>query len=141
MNATWRCTLAATALIALALGSRSSFGLFVAPIGAAAGIGLATISLAVAIGQLVQGVSQPLAGMLADRFGAARLVATGLLCFAIGNASMVVAADSLAFGVAVVFTAAAATAMSSVAVLLAEVGRRVPPARQGLAIGIVGAGG
>src|SRR5690606_35622332 len=34
-----------------------------------------------------------------------------------------------------------ATAMSSVAVLLAEVGRRVPPARQGLAIGIVGAGG
>ncbi len=141
MNATWRCTLAATVLIALALGSRSAFGLFVSPINTATGIGLATISLAVAIGQLVQGVSQPVVGMLADRYGAARVIAAGLLLFAAGNAATVLGGDALLFGTAVVLTAAAATAMSSVAVLLAEVGRRVPPAHQALAIGIVGAGG
>src|SRR5690606_32472392 len=141
MNATWRCTLAATALIALALGSRSAFGLFVSPINTATGIGLAGISLAVAIGQLVQGVAQPVVGVLADRYGAARVIALGLVLFAVGNAATIVSGDALAFGTAVVFTAAAATAMSSIAVLLAEVGRRVPPARQALAIGIVGAGG
>ena len=141
MNATWRCTLAATALIALALGSRSAFGLFVSPINTATGIGLAGISLAVAIGQLVQGVAQPVVGVLADRYGAARVIALGLALFAVGNAATIVSGDALAFGTAVVFTAAAATAMSSIAVLLAEVGRRVPPARQALAIGIVGAGG
>src|SRR5690606_12479429 len=70
-----------------------------------------------------------------------RVIGLGLVLFALGNAATVIAGDVLVFGAAVIFTAAAATAMSSIAVLLAEVGRRVPPARQALAIGIVGAGG
>jgi predicted MFS family arabinose efflux permease len=137
----WRCTLAATALIALVLGSRSSFGLLVSPINTATGIGLASIGLAVAFGQLAQGLAQPVVGWLADRHGAARVIGFGALGYAAGNALTALAADAVTFGMVTVLTAASGTAMSSIAVLLAEVGRRVPAARQSLAIGIVGAGG
>ena len=58
----WRLTLAAAALMALVSGGRASYGLFVSPLNSASGIGLASFSLALALGQLAVGLTQPLLG-------------------------------------------------------------------------------
>jgi hypothetical protein len=58
----WRVTLAAAALMALIVGGRSSFGLFVSPLNSASGLGLANLSLALALGQLAIGPAQPVVG-------------------------------------------------------------------------------
>ena len=51
------------------MGARQSMGLFIGPIDASLGLGITTISLALAIGQFTWGAIQPIAGALADRFG------------------------------------------------------------------------
>ena len=57
----WRMILAATLLVAITLGARNTLGLFLSPINTATGLGLASISLAWALSQLVWGACQPLA--------------------------------------------------------------------------------
>jgi MFS family permease len=137
----WRLTLAATALMALVMGSRSAFGLFVSPLNTATGIGLAGISLAAAIAQLGLGFGQPLVGRLAERHGATRVIRAGAWLLA-GSTAAVVLADSAALLALVLCAGAlAGAAVGSNALLVGEIGRRLPEAQRGLAIGIVGAGG
>ena len=73
----WKITAAAAALTALIAGSRTSFGLFLSPINTATGLGMASISLAAAVGQLAAGVALPFVGALAQRHGTARVIAAG----------------------------------------------------------------
>ena len=137
----WRLTLAATALMALVMGSRSAFGLFVSPLNTATGIGLAGISLAAAVAQLGLGVGQPLVGQLAERHGATTVIRVGTWLLAATTAAIVFA-DSLVMLAAVLCAGAlAGAAVGSNALLIGEVGRRLPEAQRGLAVGIVGAGG
>jgi hypothetical protein len=63
---TWALTAAAAVLMAITMGSRSAFGLFVSPLNTATGLGLATISLAGALSQLGWGLAQPFVGAVAD---------------------------------------------------------------------------
>lgn len=137
----WHCTLAATALIAIVVGSRSAFGLFLSPINTSTGLGLATIGFAAALGQLGQGLAQPLMGALADRHGASRVIAAGTVCFAVATALLAAAEDATELAAMILLAGIAGTAMGSIATLLGEVGKRVPAHRQAFAIGIVGAGG
>ena len=82
-TAAWRTTLAAASLMALVFGARAAFGLFVSPLNTASGIGLATFSFAVAVGQLGIGVTQPVVGANADRNCAARVHVAGALKLAL----------------------------------------------------------
>ena len=63
-------TAAAVALLALTMGSRSVVGLLLSPLNSATGLGMATLSFAVALSQLTWGAAQPFCGMLAERYGA-----------------------------------------------------------------------
>ena len=137
----WHFTVAATVLIAIVVGSRSSFGLFLSPINTATGLGLGTIGFAAALGHLGQGVAQPLVGALSDRHGASRVIAAGTAGFALATALLAMAADAVGLTALILLAGVTGTAMGSVAMLLGEVTRRVPAERQGLAVGIVGAGG
>ena len=79
----WRVTLSAAALMTLMGGLRSAGGLFVSPLNSASELGLGTLSLVLALGQLGVGVAQPLVGTAAERYGAARVISLGaLLCMA-----------------------------------------------------------
>ena len=60
-------TLAAGAFLMVTMGVRQSFGLFISPLNSSTGLGIATISFALAIGQFTWGAVQPIAGALADR--------------------------------------------------------------------------
>ena len=79
-------TLAAAGLLAITMGVRQSQGLFVSPLNTTTGLGIATISFALAIGQFVWGAVQPLAGMAADRYGPGAVLIAGILFLAMGGA-------------------------------------------------------
>jgi predicted MFS family arabinose efflux permease len=139
--AAWRLTLAASVLMGLAMGGRSAFGLFVSPLNTASGMGLASLSFALALGQLGIGFAQPVIGALADRYGSARVIVAGALGLALATAVPPFWPLPVAVSLALVASAVAGSAVGSNGLLLGEVGRAVSPARAGLAISLVGAGG
>ena len=83
----WLIVLLAAALLMVTMGSRQSQGLFLSPLNTSTGLGIATISLAMAIGQFVWGAVQPIAGAIADRYGPGRVLAGGILLLALGSAT------------------------------------------------------
>ena len=106
----------------------------------ASGMGLATLSLVLAFGQLAVGVAQPLVGTAAERYGAARVVSVGaLLCVAF-TALPVAWPLPAVVAIALIAGAICGSAAASNSVIVAEIGRAVPAARTGLAVGLVGAG-
>lgn len=133
--------LPAAVLLAVVMGQRSSFGLFLSPINSTTGIGLATLSLAAAAGQLAWGLAQPACGMLADRYGPARVIAAGATLFALGNVAIVLAPGGATFLAVLTLAGAAGAAAGGAPLLLGAVGQRVSPERRGIATGIVSAGG
>jgi MFS family permease len=92
VTARWRkpaVVIAAGCLIALiTFGARSSFGLFTAPLSELRGWDRGTFAFAIAIQNLLWGVGQPFAGAVADRYGAARVLAAGGAVYALGVALM-----------------------------------------------------
>lgn len=141
MNSTaWRMTLAAAALMALVAGGRATFGLFVSPLNTASGIGLASLSLALALGQLAVGLAQPAVGALADRFGPAPVIAAGAVALAAATALPAAWPVPGIVAASLVATALAGSAVGSNGLLVGELNRVVSPARAGFAVGLVGAG-
>jgi MFS family permease len=137
----WVTALPAAALLAITMASRASFGMFVSPINTATGLGIATISFAVAISHLGWGAAQPVAGALADRYGAARVIAFTALALAIGHALIPFATTGGALVAALGLIGVASAGAGGTSVLFSAVSRRVAPAQRGLAGGVVGAGG
>ncbi|HNJ76641.1 MAG TPA: MFS transporter, partial [Azospira sp.] len=82
----WIITLAAAGIMMVTMGSRQSLGLFVAPLNTSTGLGIVSISFALAVGQFVWGAIQPIAGAVADRFGPGKALLAGLLILASGSA-------------------------------------------------------
>jgi MFS family permease len=80
-------TFAAAAFLMVTMGMRQSLGLFVSPINSSTGLGIASISFALAVAQFTWGAAQPVAGALADRYGAGKVLAAGLLLLAAGMAA------------------------------------------------------
>ncbi len=133
-------TAAATLLVALTHGVRTVLGMFIGPLNAATGVGFAAVSMALAVSQLVAGVSQPVCGALADRYGPARVIGYGGVLLALGMAGLGLAQTSLGLTLAFALIAAATGAVGSTPVLLSAVSVRVPEPRRGLATGVVGSG-
>lgn len=73
-NQLWLLVAAAAVILLITSGIRLSLGLFIKPIDASAHIGIVQISFALAVTQLMWGVSQPVTGALADKFGAWRVL-------------------------------------------------------------------
>jgi len=134
-------TAAAALLFAITMGLRSAFGLFVSPLNSATGLGIAAISFALAVSQLVGGAAHPAAGLLAERYGAIRVVALGGVLLAVATALIPHAGTTAELVLVLALGAAAGAAAGSNGILLGIVHRHVAESRRGLASGIVGAGG
>ena len=139
--AVWLVLLAAGGTFALTMGARQSMGLFLGALNTHTGLGIASISLAFAFGQLWWGLTQPLAGMVADRVGAGRVLVVGVLLIAIGTALVPFMSSTAGLILAVGVLAAGGAGMAGPSVLMAATTRLMPPARRGMATGIVNAGG
>lgn len=71
-------------VISTAMGLRHGFGLFMEPLSSELGWGRGVFAFALALQNLVWGLSQPFTGALADRFGAARIIVVGGLLYGLG---------------------------------------------------------
>ena len=133
--------LAAAGTFALTMGARQSMGLFLGTLNSHTGLGIASISLAFAFGQLWWGLTQPLAGIVADRVGAGRVLFVGVLLVALGTALVPFMQSTWGLILAIGVLAAGGAGMAGPSVLMAATTRLVPPERRGMATGIVNAGG
>ena len=133
--------LAAGAVFALGLGVRQAQPLFIGPLNSATGIGYASISLAFAVGQLMWGVAMPLAGALADRAGARRVMLGGALLVAAATALTPLAHTTGALIVLIGLLAACGSAAIGPGLLIAASSRWIPEAKRNIVNGIVNAGG
>lgn len=133
--------LAAAGTFALTMGARQSMGLFLGVMNTSTGLGLASISLAFAFGQLWWGLTQPLAGIVADRYGPGRVLVTGIVLVAVGTALTPFMTSTLGLILAIGVLAAGGAGLAGPSVLMAATTRLVPPERRGMATGIVNAGG
>jgi len=131
----WLLVAAAVALLAVTMGSRTVFGLFISPLNSATGLGIATISFAVAVSQLTWGLAQPVAGMLVDRYGAARIIAAGCLLAAACGAVLPFSGNAMVLSVVLGLAGVAAT-VGSPSLLVGTVSARFTPEKRGLVAGI-----
>jgi predicted MFS family arabinose efflux permease len=132
---------AAAAVLMVTMGMRQSLGLYIAPITASTHVGYAAMSFALAIGQLMWGVAQPVFAALADRHGARRVLIAGALLLAAGTALTPFATNEYALLATIGVLTAAGAGAGSFSVIIGVVAQRVPAARRSFASGFVNAGG
>ena len=139
--ALWLVLLAAAGAFALTMGTRQTMGLFLSALNTSTALGIGSISLAFAFGQLWWGLTQPFAGAVADRIGTGRVILLGVALVALGTfiTPYMTTTAGLIFAIGVL--AAGGAGMAGPSVLMAATARLVPASKRGLASGIVNAGG
>ena len=127
-------------MISLAMGLRQSLGLFMRPMGVEAGISAATFGFAIAVQNIVWGVSQPFIGALADRYGARPVLVGTAIAYAAGLVLMAFSRSGLVLDAAG-FLMGIGTAGTAFGILMGVVQRATPPERRSQTVGLVAAAG
>jgi len=137
----WIVTLAAAAVLMVTMGSRQSLGLFVSPLNTTTGLGITTISLALAVGQFTWGAIQPIAGAVADRYGPGKVIVVGMIVLALGSAITPFMTSGFGLIVSLGVLAAIGSGAGSFSVLIGAASQRLTANERGKAAGIINAGG
>ena len=133
--------LGASLILAVSLGVRHGFGLFLPPMSAEFGWGREMFAFAIALQNLVWGLAQPFTGAFADRFGARKAIVGGGLLYMVGLVLMS-QADSLAsLSLSAGLLIGLGLSGTSFSVILGVVGRAVAPEQRSMAMGIAAAAG
>ncbi|MDH4874529.1 MFS transporter [Pseudomonas sp. BN515] len=145
MTSVWRTSgwvlLGASLILALSLGIRHGFGLFLAPMSSEFGWGREVFAFAIALQNLIWGLAQPFTGALADRFGAAKTVIVGGVLYALGLVLMGFSDSALSLSVSAGLLIGIGLSGTSFSVILGVVGRAVPMEKRSMAMGIAAAAG
>ena len=137
----WITTLMAAAILMITMGARQSMGLYMGPLNTDTGLGIVTISLAMAVGQFVWGAIQPIAGAFADKYGPRPVLLVGLLTLVIGSALTPFITSSWGLILTMGVLTAMGAGACSFSVLLGAAAQRMPAESRGAASGIINAGG
>ena len=140
-RAGWHLAIAGAAILAITMGVRQSLGLFVSPINTATGLGLVSVSFALAVGQFAWGAAQPVFGALADRAGSVTVMAIGAVMLAAGLALVPFVDSGLGLTLALGVLAAAGAGAGSFSIIMGAAANRLPPERRAFASGFINAGG
>ncbi|OOS25778.1 MFS transporter [Moraxella pluranimalium] len=139
-TAVWSLVAIAATILLITTGIRLSLGLFIQPITSDTSVNIVQISFALAVTQLMWGVSQPITGAIADRFGAWWVLLLGTIMLAVGCALVPHLLSAwgltLTLGVLIAFGSGA----GSFSVLMGQVANQVPEQARGTASGIINAG-
>ncbi|MBB3222916.1 MFS transporter [Pseudoduganella umbonata] len=137
----WTFVLVAAAILMVTMGTRGSLGLFLSPLNTHTGLGIATISFAMAIAQLVWGVVQPVFGAAADRWGPGRVIVLGAVMLAAGSALTTQVTSEWGLIVAIGILSAAGAGAGSFSILIGATAKHIPAERRSFAGGVINAGG
>lgn len=133
--------LGASLILALSLGIRHGFGLFLPLMSAEFGWGREVFAFAIALQNLIWGLTQPFTGALADRLGARRVVIVGGILYAIGLVCMGLADSATSLSLSAGVLIGLGLSGTSFSVILGAVGRAVPMEKRSMAMGIAAAAG
>lgn len=128
-------------ILALGMGIRHGFGLFLQPMSADLHWGRETFALAIAVQNLVWGATQPLAGMLADKYGSGRVVLGGALLYVLGLALMAHPGGPWTFVLSAGVLIGTGLSGITFSVISGVLGRAFPPEKRSMALGVSAAAG
>ncbi|MGG7604220.1 MFS transporter [Massilia sp. BKSP1R2A-1] len=140
-RAAWMLILAASAILMITMGARLTTGLFLSPINTSTGLGVATISFAMAVAQLMWGASQPVFGAIADKYGPARVIVIGGIMLALGTAATPFMSSEWGLLLSMGILSAAGAGAGSFSILIGATAQRLPAERRAFASGFINAGG
>ena len=144
-NTNWRTpavVLACGGIIrTVSLGIRHGFGLYLQPMTMELGIGREVFAIALAIQNLVYGFAQPFTGMIADKYGAGRVLVSGTLLYALGLFLMSSATTSLELNLSAGLLIGVGLSCSGFSIVYGVVGRAFSAGKRTAALGIAGAAG
>lgn len=128
-------------ILTIGMGVRHGFGLFLPPMSAEFGWGREAFAFALALQNLVWGFTQPLLGMLADRWGGGRVVVAGVVLYCAGLYGMANSTTPLMLALSSGVAIGTALSCCTFSVVSGVIGRRYTPAQRTQALGIAGAAG
>lgn len=129
------------AIVTLSMGIRHGFGLWLLPITQEMGWTRQSFALAIAIQNLSWGIMGIFAGMVADRFGAFRVLIGGAVLYGLGLAGMALTTTPLLFALTTGVLIGAAQAGTTYAVIYGVLGRQIAPEKRSWAMGVAAAAG
>jgi MFS family permease len=129
------------AIVTLSMGIRHGFGLWLQPITQAQGWTRETFAFAIAIQNLSWGIAGIFAGMVADRFGAFKVIIVGTLLYALGLVGMALSPTGLLFTLTTGVLIGAAQAGTTYAVIYGVIGRNISADKRSWAMGVTAAAG
>ena len=128
-------------ILTLGMGIRHGFGLFLEPMTGDLHWGRETFALALAVQNLVWGATQPFAGVLADKYGSARVVLGGTLLYVLGLALMAHPGAPWQFVVSAGVLIGSGLSGVTFTLIMSVIGRAYPPEKRSMALGIAAAAG
>jgi len=137
----WQVLICGAMIVSVAMGIRHGFGLWMQPMTQTMGWGREDFAMAIAVQNISWGLIGVFSGMLADRFGAFRVIIVGALAYALGLFGMAHAATPQWLIVTAGVMVGAAQAGTTFAVVFGVIGRNIPPERRSWAMGVVSAAG
>ncbi|MCM2493170.1 MFS transporter [Burkholderia glumae] len=134
----WLLVIAGGVVMGGALGVRSVQGLFQVPVTLDHGWSREAFGLAFALQNLIWGISQPFTGMIADRFGSARVIFAGSVLYALGLALMALAASTGAYTLGTGVMVGIALSGTAFGAVYGALSRLFPPEHRSWALGVSG---
>ena len=126
-------------LLSISMGIRHGFGLFLQPMSSDLGWSRESFALAIALQNLLWGVMQPLTGMLADRYGAGRMIFAGAVLYVAGLLVMAYSQTGAQFAIGAGVLIGMGLSGVTFSVVLGVVGRATAPEKRSMALGIAAA--
>ena len=128
-------------VLSLTMGIRHGFGLFLQPMSMDLHWGRVTFALAMAVQNLMWGVTQPFTGMLADKFGTAKVMLAGVTLYVLGLVTMAHATSPVMLVLTCGVLIGAGLSGVTFSVVTGVLGRKFPPEKRSMALGISAAAG
>lgn len=128
-------------ILTISLGVRHNFGLYLQPMTMDLGIGRETFAVAIALQNLIYGVAQPFTGMIADRYGTARVLIGGTLLYGLGLLLMSHATTGWELNLSAGLLIGAGLSCSGFSIVYGVIGRAFPAEKRTAALGVAGAAG
>ena len=136
----WMLLLCASSVLGISVGLRQALGLFLTPISVDLAIGRESFALGMGLMNLAWGLGAPIAGAVADRYGAGRMAVIGAIAYAAGLLVLTMSGsgEQLLVGGALIGFGLSGTGFT---VVLGTVGRLTPEENRSEALGITAVGG
>lgn len=140
-HSAWVLIIASASILAITMGARQSLGLFVAPISFSTGLDIVSISFALAVGQFMWGLAQPIFGAVADKKGSLGVLVFGALLLFTGLILTPFIESQFSLVLTLGILSAAGAGAGSFSILIGATSKQLPPEKRAFAGGFINAGG